>query len=90
MERTCNVQLRTVETMGKAETGRLSSEVTDLQKANMDLQRRHTQFQHELRRKDREFERLQVLFHPSTSVPEVVKDGSYAMYSTVQREHDGL
>lgn len=54
------MQLRTVETTSRAEVSKLSSEVSELQKANVDLQRRHVQFQHELRRKDREFERLQV------------------------------
>ena len=54
------VQLRTLTGQSRTEVGKLSAEVTDLQRANVDLQRRHVQFQHELRRKDREFERLQV------------------------------
>lgn len=44
----------------KAESSKLGSDLSELQKSNLDLQRRHVQFQHELRRKDKEFERLQV------------------------------
>jgi hypothetical protein len=54
------VQLRTLETAAKAESSKLGSDLSELQKSNLDLQRRHVHFQHELRRKDKEFERLQV------------------------------
>ena len=49
----------------------MALELADLQKSNLDLQRRHVQFQHELRRRDKEFERLQV--GPSSSLPCLVK-----------------
>lgn len=54
------MQLQVLEMATKAESGKLGSDLSDLQKSNLDLQRRHVQFQHELRRKDKEFERLQV------------------------------
>lgn len=64
MRRDPRLQLRTSESLSRTESVRLGSEVTDLHKLNVDLQRRHTQFQHELRRRDREFERLQVCSLP--------------------------
>ena len=54
------MQLQVLEMATKAESGKMGSDLSDLQKSNLDLQRRHVQFQHELRRKDKEFERLQV------------------------------
>ena len=53
------LQLQTALTDQKSEGSKLSMELADLQKSNLDLQRRHVQFQHELRRRDKEFERLQ-------------------------------
>ena len=58
-DRCMSLQLLSALTDQKSEGSKLSMELTDLQKSNLDLQRRHVQFQHELRRRDKEFERLQ-------------------------------
>lgn len=54
------LQLHITETSQKTEGSKLMSDLAELQKSNLDLQRRHAQFQHEVRRRDKEFERLQV------------------------------
>lgn len=54
-----STQLQAAEASNKADNAKLTMEVAEMQKTSLDLQRRHVQFQHELRRKDKEFERLQ-------------------------------
>lgn len=51
---------------GRSDSAKMNAEAGDLQKANADLRRRHSHFQHELKRKDLEYEKLQVaLYHTS-------------------------
>jgi hypothetical protein len=53
------LQLRQLDAWYRDETGRWSSERDELCRKCSQLEQRHTQWQHELRRRDVEFEKLQ-------------------------------
>ena len=55
-----HAQLRSQQTEGNAALAGLTAERDDAAKRNADLRRRHAHFQHEIRRKEQDYERLQV------------------------------
>lgn len=55
----CHTQLRQLDAWYREETDRWTNEREEMVKKCSQLEHKHTQFQHELRRRDTEFERLQ-------------------------------
>ena len=58
--RVCGVQLRSIQEQAHASMADVTAERDGAVKRNADLRRRHAHFQHEIRRKEQDYERLQV------------------------------